>query len=326
MVLLTALDLWTGSVRLSFGQVWDALTGSAAADETATYIVRGFRLPKAAVAILAGAALGVSGLLMQTLFRNPLAGPYVLGVSSGASLGVALFLLGAPLLAMMPAGVGAVVQNIGIVGAAWLGAGLVFLLIAAVSRRIKDIMAILIIGMMLGSAAGAVVEVLQYFSAEGAVKSFVVWTMGSLGGVTAAQLRILAPVVVAALAMSVAIVKPLDALMLGEQYARTMGVDVARTRTLVFTSTTLLAGTVTAFCGPIGFLGLAVPHIARMLSGEARHRVLMPASMLLGAVIMLACDIVSSVVGSTPLPINTITALVGIPVIILVVVRNKKFF
>ncbi len=264
--------------------------------------------------------------LRQTLFRNPLAGPYVLGVSSGASLGVALFLLGAPLWAMMPAGVGAVVQNIGIVGAAWLGAGLVFLLIAAVSRRIKDIMAILIIGMMLGSAAGAVVEVLQYFSAEGAVKSFVVWTMGSLGGVTLSQLRVLAPVVVAALAMSVAIVKPLDALMLGEQYARTMGVDVGRTRTLVFTSTTLLAGTVTAFCGPIGFLGLAVPHIARMLSGEARHRVLMPASMLLGAVIMLACDIVSGIAGPAPLPINTITALVGIPIIVLVVVRNKKFF
>ncbi len=325
LVLLVALDLWTGSVRLSFGQVWDALTGRGT-DETATYIVHGFRLPKAVVAILAGAALGASGLEMQTLFRNPLAGPYVLGISSGASLGVALFLLGAPLLAMMPAGVAAMVQNVGIVGAAWLGAGLIFVLIAAVSRRIKDIMAILIIGMMLGSAAGAVVEVLQYFSAEGAVKSFVVWTMGSLGGVTAAQLWILAPVVVVALAMSVAIVKPLDALMLGEQYARTMGVDVARTRALVFTSTTLLAGTVTAFCGPIGFLGLAVPHIARMLSGEARHKVLMPASMLLGAVIMLACDIISGVVGPTPLPINTITAFVGIPVIVLVVVRNKKFF
>jgi iron complex transport system permease protein len=148
--------------------------------------------------------------------------------------------------------------------------------------------------------------------------------MGSLGGVTAGHLWVLVPVVVVALAGSVAVVKPLDALMLGENYARTMGVNVSRTRTLVFINTTLLAGTVTAFCGPIGFLGLAVPHIARMLSGEARHRVLMPASMILGAAIMLGCDILSGVVGRTPLPINTITALVGIPVIVLVVVRGRN--
>lgn len=327
LVLLFALDLWTGSVGLSFSQVWDALRGAdpaSDADATAALIVRRFRLPKAVVAVLAGAALGASGLEMQTLFRNPLAGPYVLGISSGASLGVALFLLGAPLAGMVP-GMDAL-QNIGIVGAAWVGAGAIFLLVAAISRRIRDIMAILIIGMMLGSIAGAVVEVLQYFSAEGAVKSFVVWTMGSLGGVALAQLKLLAPVVVAALAMSVAVIKPLDALMLGENYARTMGVNVGCTRTLVFINTTLLAGTVTAFCGPIGFLGLAVPHIARMLSGEARHVVLMPASMLLGAAIMLGCDILSGSLGRTPLPINTITALVGIPVIILVVARGRKFF
>jgi iron complex transport system permease protein len=325
LVLLAALDLWTGSVRLTFAEVWDALF-SGDTEGTAAYIVRSFRLPKAAVAILAGAALGASGLQMQTLFRNPLAGPYVLGISSGASLGVALFLLGAPLLAGLPVGIGAVVKGAGVVGAAWVGAGAIFLVIAAVSRRIKDIMAILIIGMMLGSAAGAVVSVLQYFGSEGALKSFVLWTMGSLGGVTAGQLAVMAPVVLAALALSIAVVKPLDALMLGEQYARTMGVRVGRVRSLVFASTTLLAGTVTAFCGPIGFLGLAVPHIARLLSGEARHRVLMPASMLLGAVIMVACDIVSGVVGRTPLPINTITAFVGIPVIILVVARGRKFF
>ncbi|MDR2891199.1 MAG: iron chelate uptake ABC transporter family permease subunit, partial [Alistipes sp.] len=235
VVVLFALDLWTGSVGLSFAQVWDALFGvggagdavgaavggagdavgavsdsagigdaasrvsgavSGVADETAAYIVRGFRLPKAVVALLAGAALGASGLQMQTLFRNPLAGPYVLGISSGASLGVALFLLGAPLFALAGTGLGEAVRSVGVVGAAWIGAGLIFLLVAAASRRIKDIMAILIIGMMLGSAAGAVVEVLQYFSDQGAVKSFVVWTMGSLGGVTAGPLRVMAPVVV----------------------------------------------------------------------------------------------------------------------------------
>ncbi len=324
LAVLAAVDLLVGSVRLNFEQVWGALTGAPGADETAVYIVRSFRVPKAAVAVLAGTALGASGLQMQTLFRNPLAGPYVLGISSGASLGVALFLLGAPMLTIVPGGAREMLQNVGIVGSAWIGAGAIFLLIAAVSRRIKDIMAILIIGMMLGSVAGAVVEVLQYFSSEGAVKSFVVWTMGSLGGVTAGQLRVLAPIIAAALAVSVSVIKPLDALMMGESYARSMGVAAGRTRMLVFASTTLLAGTVTAFCGPIGFLGLAVPHIARMLSGEARHRVLMPASMLLGAVTMLGCDIISGIVGKTPLPINTITALVGIPVIIIVVVRGKN--
>ena len=322
IVLLFAVDLWLGSVKLSFAEVWRAIAGGG--EETSTYIVRNFRLPKAIVAVLAGAALGASGLQMQTLFRNPLAGPYVLGISSGASLGVALFLLGAPLMGIIP-GMD-LVRNIGIVGSAWIGAGLIFLLVMATSRRIKDIMVILVLGMMLGSVAGAVVEILQYFSTEGAVKSYVVWTMGSLGSVTLGQLRILVPVVLLALASSVAVIKPLNAMMLGEQYARTMGVNVDAARTLVFVNTTLLAGTVTAFCGPIGFLGLAVPHVARILSGEADHRVLMPAAMTLGAAVMLACDIVSQLPGRTPLPINTITALVGIPIIILVIVRNKKFF
>lgn len=321
--LLFLVDLWVGSVRLPFGDVWRGLTGTGG-DETAAYIIRGFRLPKAIVAVLAGAALGASGLQMQTLFRNPLAGPYVLGISSGASLGVALFLLGAPLIGVLPGM--ELVQNIGMVGAAWIGAGLIFLLIMAVSSRIKDIMVILILGMMLGSVAGAVVEVLQYFSTEGAVKSYVVWTMGSLGSVTMAQLRIMMPVIVAGLVLSVAVVKPLNAMMLGEQYARTMGVNVGTTRALVFVNTTLLAGTITAFCGPIGFLGLAVPHIARIMFGEADHRTLMPGTIVLGAAVMLACDILSGLPGQTPLPINTVTALVGIPIIILVVVRNRKFF
>jgi iron complex transport system permease protein len=320
--MLFALDLWLGPVRLSFGEVWSALVG--AADGTAAEIVRGFRLPKAVVAVLAGAALGASGLEMQTLFRNPLAGPYILGISSGASLGVALFLLGAPLVGIVPGM--EFVRNIGITGSAWIGAGLIFLLVMAAARRIKDIMVILILGMMLGSVVGAVVEILQYFGTEGAVKSFVVWTMGSLGGVTSGQLAIVAPVVAAALAMSIVAIKPLNAMMLGEQYARTMGVNVGATRRLVFVNTTLLAGTVTAFCGPIGFLGLAVPHIARIVSGSADHRTLMPLSMLLGAAVMLACDIFSQLPGRTPLPINTITALVGIPVIIIVLMRNKKFF
>ena len=271
-------------------------------------------------ALLAGAALAASGLEMQTLFRNPLAGPYVLGVSSGAALGVALFLLGAPMLGIAGH---SLLRSLGVVGAAWLGSALVLAVVLAVSRRIKDIMVILILGMMLGSGIGSVVEILQYLSTETALKAFVVWTMGSLGDITAGQLAVLLPVVTAGLALAVAVIKPLNLLLLGESYARTMGLDIRRTRTLLVLSTVLLAGTVTAFCGPIGFIGLAVPHLARMLFRSADHRVLMPASMLTGAALLLGCDLVSKLLA---LPVNTITALTGIPVVVIVVLRNRSFF
>lgn len=215
------------------------------------------RLLKAITALFAGAALSASGLQMQTLFRNPLAGPYVLGVSSGASLGVALFLLGAPLLGVANH---SLVQSLGLTGAAWLGSALVLLAVMAVGRRIKDIMVILILGMMFGSGIGSVVEILQYLSNEAALKSFVIWTMGSLGDVTASQLGLLLPPVIVGLLLSVASIKPLNMLLLGENYARTMGLNIVRVRTMLFLSTVLLAGTVTAFCGPVGFIGLAVPH------------------------------------------------------------------
>lgn len=195
--------------------------------------------------------------------------------------------------------------------------------IVAVSRRIKDIMVLLILGMMFGSGIGSVVEILQYLSEESALKSFVIWTMGSLGDVTAAQMALIAPVVGAGLTLSVAAIKPLNLLLLGENYARTMGLDIVRSRRLVFLSTVLLAGTVTAFCGPIGFIGLAVPHLARMLFASADHRILMPASMLTGAVLLLVCDLVAK---SLAFPINTITALLGIPVVIFVVLRNRNLF
>ncbi len=316
---LFAADLFIGSASLSAGEVWEALTGRAA-DAAVIDIVLKIRLQKAVTALAAGAALAASGLQMQTLFRNPLAGPYVLGVSSGAGLGVALFLLGAPLL-----GVGArpAVQALGIVGAAWLGSATVLLAVAAASRRIKDIMVILILGMMLGSGIGAVVEILQYLSDEAALKSFVVWTMGSLGDVTADRLALLLPAVAAGLALAVASIKPLNLLLLGEQYARTTGLDVRRTRQRIFLSTILLAGTVTAFCGPIGFVGLAVPHLARMLFRSADHRVLLPASIVAGSALLLACDLLSRTLA---LPINTVTALAGIPVVVYVVLRNRSLF
>lgn len=314
---LFVVDLSVGAVPIPIREVLAALTGSGN-DPVTTKIILNIRLLKAVVALLAGAALAVSGLQMQTLFRNPLAGPYVLGISSGASLGVAIFLLGAPLLGLTGH---PLISTLGIAGAAWIGSALILMLIAAVSRRIKDIMVILILGMMFSSGVGAVVQILQYLSNEAALKSFVVWTMGSLGDVTIPQLTLLVPAVAVGTGLTFAVLKPLNLLLLGERYARTMGLNVGRTRTLIFLATTLLSGTVTAFCGPIGFVGLAVPHLARMLFASADHRVLMPASMLLGAAMLLVCDLCSK---QLALPVNTLTALMGIPIVVWVVVRNKN--
>ena len=317
LVILFVLDLLIGSVHIPLRDILGALFGGDV-DAATRLIVLDIRLIKAVVAVLAGVALSVSGLQMQTLFRNPLAGPYVLGISSGASLGVAIFILGMPLFGIAT---NSTISSIGTAGAAWLGAALILAFIASVSTRIKDIMVILILGMMISSGVSAVVQILQYLSNEEALKSFVIWTMGSLGDVTSSQLMLLLPAVLIGLVVSVAVIKPLNLLLLGEQYARTMGLNVRRSRYLIFLSTTLLAGTVTAFCGPIGFVGLAIPHIARMLFCNADHRILLPATALCGAVVLLGCDIISKWL---TLPINTITALLGIPIVIWVVIRNKS--
>ena len=305
---LFLLDLAVGAVAVPLGDVWAALTGGDCPRATAKIILN-IRLIKAVVALLAGAALSVSGLQMQTLFRNPLAGPYVLGISSGASLGVALVVL---------AGFG---SSIGIAGAAWLGAALVLVVIAAVGHRIKDIMVILILGMMFSSGVGAIVQILQYLSKEESLKAFVIWTMGSLGDVTFDQLAVLVPSIIAGLLLAVVTIKPLNLLLFGEEYAVTMGLNIRRSRGLLFLSTTLLAGTVTAFCGPIGFIGLAMPHVTRMLFRNSDHRVLVPGTVLSGAAVLLLCDLVSKMF---TLPINAITALLGIPIVVWVALRNKS--
>lgn len=317
VVALFAADMMVGSVSISFSEVWAAITGGEC-DAIKAKIIIDVRLIKAIIAILAGAALAVSGLQMQTLFRNPLAGPYVLGVSSGASLGVAIFILGAPLLGVASS---PMLSSLGVAGAAWIGSAAVLALVAAVSRRIKDIMVILILGMMIGSAVSAIVQILQYMSNEEALKSFVVWTMGSLGDVTSTQLWLVMPAIVTGLLIAIAVIKPMNLMLLGEAYARTMGLNIRRTRSLILLSTTLLAGTVTAFCGPVGFIGLAIPHLARILFQDADHRVLLPATMLSGALALLLCDIVSKLL---TLPVNTVTALLGIPITVWVVIRNKN--
>lgn len=314
-LLLFALDMAVGAAGVGAGEVAGVLCGHTA-DPVVEKIVLHIRLPKAIVALLAGMALSVSGLQMQTLFRNPLAGPYVLGISSGASLGVALVIIGAPLLPAAGA-----MTALGTAGAAWLGAAAVLLLVGAASRRIRDIMVILILGMMLSSGVGAVVQILQYLSREDALKAYVIWTMGSLSDVDWGHMAILAPSVLAGLLLAAASVKGLNLMLFGEDYARTAGLNTGRCRSMIFLSTTLLAGSVTAFCGPIGFIGMAIPHVARMLLDDSDHRVLLPASALTGAAVMLACDIISK---SLTLPVNAICSLLGIPVVVWLVLRNKS--
>ena len=321
LVGLAVGDLLMGSTHVPLEEVLAALVGTSTNDSFVTIVLH-MRLPKIIAAIVAGMALSASGLQMQTLFRNPLAGPYVLGVNAGASLGVALFTLAAPLLG---AAASSWMISAGITGMAWLGSAAILMLIMSLSRKIHNINIILILGMMLGSAISAVVGILQYMGTEESLKAFVVWTMGSVSTVTTEQLYILVPVVIVGLALSIAVIKPLNMLLLGEGYARTMGLNVMRSRIAIFISTTLLAGSITAFCGPIGFIGLAMPHLARMTFRTADHRTLMPATILWGAVAMLLCTLLCDIVARSGmmLPINTITSLLGVPVIIYVVMKNS---
>ena len=273
-------------------------------------ILHAIRIPKAITAVLAGAALSVSGLIMQTLFRNPLAGPYTLGASSGASLGVAfLTMCSATMVMMLPI-------------AACIGATGVLLLVLAVSRRVTGNVSLLIVGMMFGSIAGALVSLLQNFANPDALKLFVVWTLGSLSSVSWADMRLLLPILLLGTLFVILAMKPLNGLLLGEDYARGLGINVQRTRLYIVLATGLLAGGVTAFCGPIAFIGVAVPHIARGIFQTSNHRITIPACALIGAGLLLICDVLCSLF-VYPLPISTISALFGAPIIIWIILKNK---
>ena len=315
---LFATDILTGSADISLREVWYALWGQAT-DEQTVLIVNRIRLPKAITAMLAGTAVSVSGLLMQTLFRNPLAGPYVLGISSGASLGAAVCVLGVSSGVLLQSN--HILETVGVAGAALVGAAAVLLAISAATRKIGDNTVILILGMMLGAGIDAVVQVLQFLSDEQSLKSYIVWTMGSLGYATGPRLAILACATAAGTAISLMSCKNLNLLLLGETYAATCGADIRKTRGLIFTATILLAGTVTAFCGPIGFIGLAVPHLTRLIIRNADHRVLLPGTAICGACVMLGCDIVAKY---SAIPINAVTSLTGIPVVVWVVLRSRR--
>ena len=316
-ILLLLTDMATGDTFIPISKVWAVLTGGEC-DEMTRNILLSIRFVRVVEAGLIGKALSVSGLQMQTVFQNPLADPYLLGVSYGAGLGVALFILGAPLLGWTAF---PLLQSIGIIGSGWIGTAVILLGVAVISRKVKNILGVLIMGIMTGYVAGAIIQILQYMSSAEQLKVFTLWSMGSLGHITMTQLAIMAPIVCTGLVVSIACIKPLNLLLLGENYARTMGMNIKRSRTLIFISTALLTGTVTAFCGPVGFIGLAVPHITRLLFNNADHRVLVPGTILTGLIGMLLCDIIAK---KFLLPVNCITALLGVPVILWVIAKNLR--
>ncbi len=327
LLLLVAfvLSLSLGSVRIPFGDIVSVLFGGEGTRPAWTTIVYTIRLPKALTAVLAGAALSVSGLQMQTLFRNPLADPFVLGINAGASLGVAIVVLafgsvGSALLA----GLG-VLGDLSLAFAASLGAAVVLGSVLLISRKVQSVMTLLILGLMFGYATGAFVSVLLYFSIPEQIQAFIIWTFGSFGGVTWRQMVVLAPAIALGLIFAFLMVKPLNALLLGENYARSMGVPVQRVRIWTLSGASILAGVTTAFCGPIAFLGLAVPHLCRSLLNTSDHRLLMPAVTLLGATIALLADLIARLPGSqATLPLNAVTSLVGAPVVIWVILRRQN--
>lgn len=322
LIIVFCADILFGSVNIKASDVLRGLFSDA--DGYVNTIVLKFRLPKAMTALLAGIALSVSGLQMQTVFRNPMAGPFVLGISSGASLGVAFMILGFSSYvspdSFQTSGTWALVT------AACLGSGAVMILIMFISFKVRNILTVLVLGIMLSSGISAVVSIMQYFSSESMLKAYVIWTMGSLGNLTSEQLQVMTIALSAGVLLSLSSVKMLNALLLGERYAESIGLNVRLARLVIFTGTSILAGSVTAFCGPIGFIGIAVPHIARILFRTSDHRILMPSTIILGALIMVSSDIISQLPGyDKVLPVNSVTSLVGIPVVIWVVLRNRKF-
>lgn len=323
MVFLFIINISLGSVSIPIKEVFHSLIGGTSSKETWQYIILNYRLPKAIAAVLVGMGLSISGLLMQTLFRNPLAGPYVLGLSSGASLGVAMVILGAAFLPESMAS--ALLSSYGVVLASSLGSFLVLMAVLVVSYRLRDTMAILIVGLMFGSLTSAIVGTLSYFSTAEQLQKFAFWSLGNLGNLSWTSILILFICVLIGLLLSLFSIKPLNALLLGENYARSMGLNYKRSQIIIIFATSVLAGSITAFAGPIAFIGLAVPHIAKLVFQTSNHTILFWSTLLFGASIMLICDSISQVPGGDiTLPINAVTSIFGAPIVIWLLIRKKK--
>lgn len=323
LILLFFVNISFGSIAIPFKEIYTSLTGGDSSRETWQYIILNYRLPKAIAAILVGMGLSISGLLMQTLFRNPLAGPYVLGLSSGASLGVATVVLGATLLP--PFFSTLLVSSYGIALASSLGSFIVLLAVLAVSHRLRDTMAILIVGLMFGSLTSAIVGTLTYFSTAEQLQKFTFWSLGNLGNLSWNSIFILFSCVFVGLVLSLFSIKPLNSLLLGENYAKSLGLNYKKARVIIIVATSILAGSITAFAGPIAFIGLAVPHIAKLVFQTSNHSILFWSTILFGAMIMLICDSISQMPFSNiTLPINAVTSIFGAPIVIWLLVRKRK--
>ncbi len=319
------LNISLGSVHIPFSEVIGVMLDTTEVKQSWEYIILNYRLPKAITAVIVGSGLGISGLLMQTLFRNPLAGPYVLGLSSGASLGVATVVLGASFFSATFASL--LISQWSLVIAASIGSFLVLLAVVIVSSRVKDTMAILIIGLMFASVSAAIVSVLSYFSSAEQLQRYIFWSFGSLGNLAWEELFVLILLFGLGVLATIISIKPLNALLLGDNYASSLGVNLKKSRFIIILATSFFAGSITAFAGPIAFIGLAVPHLTKLLFNTSNHKILLPAVALSGAILMLFCDSVSQLpMSEYTLPINAVTSLVGAPVVIWLLVRKKKLF
>ena len=325
LFLVWLLNISLGSVQIPFKTTLSVLFGGDASIESWEYIIWNYRIPKAFTAILVGGGLALSGLLMQTLFRNPLAGPFVLGISSGASLGAALLIMGASLFSSFITF--SFLNDISLVLAASMGSFLVLFIVMLVANRVRDTMALLIIGLMFGSITAAIVSVLAYFSNAEQLQRFIFWSYGSVGNLSWNQVFILASIVFLGMLLSIVSIKKLNAFLLGENYAQSLGVSIKKSRLLIIIATGLLAGTITAFAGPIAFVGMAVPHLTRQIFNTMEHKIVVPAVFIYGAILMLVCDTIAQLPGSVNvLPINAITSILGAPIVIWLLVRKRKLF
>jgi iron complex transport system permease protein len=323
LVFSLILNISLGSISIPFKDVFNSLIGNSCSKETWNFIILNYRLPKAIAAFLVGIGLSVSGLLMQTMFRNPLAGPFVLGLSSGSSLGVAFLIMGAGFLPTFLSSI--IASSYGIIFASCLGSFLVLLLVLAVSQKLRDTASILIVGLMFGSFASAFVSVLTYFSSAEQLQKFTFWSMGNLANLSWNSILILAVLIIIGLVLSILSLKSLDAMLLGENYARSLGLDYKKSRLLIILATSILSGGITAFAGPIAFVGLAVPHIAKLVFKTSNHRILFWGTLLFGALTMLVCDIFTHLPNTDILlPINAITSILGAPVVIYLLLNKNK--
>ncbi|GFD79362.1 iron ABC transporter [Tenacibaculum sp. KUL118] len=325
LIIFLLLNISLGSVSIPLKEIFNSLFGNPVVKDSWETIIINYRLPKAITAMLVGSGLAISGLLMQTLFRNPLAGPFVLGISSGASLGVALLILGSSVFGGFF--LVAIYSNWALAIAASSGSFLVLSAVIIAANKVRNTMSILIIGLMFGSLTSAVISVLAFFSEAEQIQQYLFWSFGSLGNLTWAELSVFGIIYLVGILGTFSVIKPLNSFLLGENYAKSLGINIKKSRNIILLITSILTGVITAFSGPIAFVGLAVPHIAKMIFSTSNHKVLLPAAALIGAIILLICDSIAQLPTSEfTLPINAITSLFGAPVVIWLLIRKKKIY